>query len=150
MPWYVVCSLESLDLLKISDKWALIWYSDYILTNWYRSCHRVLLDQMNIPQADFVKEESGWVRKRRKIGQIPGAPFSGNAGKLKGRRITGVHSAQLHGDCGEHCRLCRLLQICGEHWCILVHSARYPVRNYQELCVEDWFQALLRLQILSC
>ena len=26
-------------------KWALIWYSDHILTNWYRSCHRVLLDQ---------------------------------------------------------------------------------------------------------
>ena len=65
---------------------------------------------INIPQADF-EEESGWVRKRGKIGKIPGAPFSGNAGKLKGRRITGVHSAQLHGDCGEHCRLCRLLQI---------------------------------------
>ena len=83
--------------------------------------------QINIPQADLVKEEEeyGLVRKGRKIGQIPGAPFSGNAGKLKGRRITGVHSAQLHGHCGEHCRLCRLLQICGEHWCILVHIGAY-------------------------
>ena len=37
-------------------------------------------------------------------------------------------SAQLHGHCGEHCRLCRLLQIVvniGAYWCIMVHIGAY-------------------------